>query len=372
MDLQHFPGIALELSAEGRVLASNGHLEAQIGSELIGRELSTVLDESSQQKWRQLLANRQQSTQARPWELVLKTPQTLELRTFLTVWSGPDANSTLWLLEHKPDPRLERLYKELSDLHSELTNAQRELSRERNRLARALKEAEAAIQTRDNVLAIISHELRNPLNTIGMTTSFLELPLPEEEKTIQLQVIQRAIGRMSRLLNDLLDVSAIESGRLRLEKSPLRLPPLLREVCASFQNEAAQKALDLSCTLLADFPLIQGDRGRLMQALANLVSNAIKFTPPNGRICVSAHRGEGEVIISVEDTGAGIPAADLPHIFERFWHAHRSKQGGTGLGLAITKGIIEAHGGRIWVESKASAGTTMEFSLPFSAKELSP
>lgn len=363
--LQRFPGIALELSTEGRVLASNGHLEMLINGELVGHELSAVLDESSQRKWRRLLSVQEQSTLACPWELIFQAPRTLELRAFVAVWSGTGAGSTLWLLEHRADPQLKLLYGELSDLNSELAGAQRELSRERNRLARALKEAEAAIRTRDEVLAIVSHDLRNPLNGISMAASLLELSIPKEEKAAQIQVIQRASGRMNRLISDLLDVSAIEAGQFRLEKAPLRLPFLLHEVCDLFRNEAVQKGLDLRCEIPENLPQVQGDRGRLIQALSNLVGNAAKFTRSGGRICVSARCGEGEAIISVEDTGPGVSRADLPYIFERFWHTHRSKRGGAGLGLAITKGIIEAHGGRIWVESEAGVGTAFLFSLSF-------
>jgi signal transduction histidine kinase len=362
--LRGFPGAALEVSAGGVVRASNGHLDALVGRDLAGLAFAEVLDSSSQAKWRRILAEAGRANPACTWELVVATPTSLELRTFLAVWSAARPEPTLWLLEYSVDPKLELLYGELSELHRELVDAQRKLSRERNRLARALEKAQAAVRTRDEVLAVVSHDLRTPVSTVAMAAGVLELPLPEEKKAEQIAVIQRAAAGMNRLIGDLLDVSAIESQRLAVELEPLSLAPVLEEACRMFAGQAAQRRQRLERVVPAEVPEVRGDRDRLLQVLSNLVGNAVKFTPEGGTVSVRAAPGAGEVIVSVEDTGPGISAADLPRIFDRFWHTSRSRRGGAGLGLAIAKGIVEAHGGRIWAESAPGQGSTFSFALP--------
>ncbi len=362
--LAHFPGAALELSSDGVVQASNGHLDALVGQDLPGQPLAEVLEESSLAKWQRILSEPERLSPACTWELGLRTPTSLELRTFLAIWGGPEPDARLWLLEYSPDPKLELLYGELSALHTELASAQRTLARERNRLAHALEQAEAAVRARDQVLAIVSHDLRNPLSTILMAAGVLEMPIPEEQKARQIEIIHGTAARMNRLIEDLLDVSAIEAGQFRIEKVRVPLAPLLRESCNAFALQAAQSQQELQCQVAADLPEIRGDAGRLQQALANLLGNALKFTPPGGWIRLEARQSEREIVVSVEDSGPGIPEQELPHIFDRFWQARRSRHGGAGLGLAITKGIIDGHGGRIWVESEPGEGTKVSFALP--------
>jgi signal transduction histidine kinase len=366
--LRRFPGAALELGADGVVRASNGHLDALIGRDLTGVTFSEVIDSSSQAKWRRILSAEERANPACTWELAVATPTSLEVRTFLVVWGAEsDEDETLlWLLEFSADPKMEALYQELTGLHRDLVEAQRNLSRERGRLARALKKARAAVRTRDEVLAIVSHDLRNPVSVISMSASILEMPIPEDQKARSLAAIKRSAATMNRLIADLLDASALESGKFSVEPAPLAIGPVLEEACEQFSADAREKRQHLDCHASGELPLVSADRERVLQVLSNLIGNAIKFTPDGGRITLTAEcqDAENEVLVSVRDTGAGIEPADLPNIFESFWRTSRNRRGGAGLGLAISKGIVEAHGGRIDAESRPGHGSTFSFTLP--------
>jgi signal transduction histidine kinase len=371
--LLRFPGIALELDARGNVRASNGHLETLVGREVTGTAFAGLLDESSQGKWQRILAERDGSISACTWELVFTTSVTLELRKFLALWSTGEGDALLWLLEFSVDSRIESLYGELSELHRELVEAQRALGREKKQLAHALEEAERAVRSRDDVLAVVSHDLRNLLNTIVMSAGALELDLPEEARAEQLGVIRRGTTGMMRLMSDLVDVSAIEAGRFRVDPEPLDLPAVLAEVRQMFEADARARGLRLDSLIPADLPRVRADRDRLIQVLANIIGNALKFTPAGGSIAVrAAESGEAPaaIVVSVQDTGPGIAPTDLPNIFDRFWHTRRKRGGGAGLGLAISRGIVEAHGGRLWAES--GEGARFSFTLPVALDRPSP
>ena len=362
--LRHFPGIVLELSPGGVVLDSNGRLERALGCEVAGWPLAPLLDETSQQKWMRILAPEQEGQPEWHWELVFQSPGSMEMRTFQAVWGGEAAERRLWLLEHEPSRRAERLYDEISQLNAELVNAQRELSREQRRLDGALREATAAVAARDEVLAFVSHDLRNPLHTILMAADLLDLPIPDDRKAVQVQVIRRAATGMSRLIEDLLAVSEVEAGRLALEREPLPLDAVFEEVCGQLDALVRQKSQQLRWRIAPGVPTVHADRHRLVRVLANLAGNAVKFTPEGGSILMEAVSNGPEVVVMVRDTGPGIPEDELPRVFQRFWHAGRSRRGGAGLGLAIAKGVVEAHGGRIWAESEVGEGTTFFFTLP--------
>jgi len=241
------------------------------------------------------------------------------------------------------------------------------LVREREARARA----EAAIRTREEVLAIVSHDLRNPLNTISMGASALSgFTGDEATRAKYIQMIQRAIQRMNRLIEDLLDVVRLEAGqRLALEPKPLELERLIAELCESFTAQAAPNQQTFTCECAPGLPPVVADRDRLGQVLANLVGNALKFTPEGGRVTLRASSADVQVLIAVEDTGPGISPEDLPRIFDPYWQAGRTARLGAGLGLTIAKGIVEAHGGSIWVESRPGAGSTFTFALPFAGPE---
>lgn len=362
--LQRYPGAALELSSEGVILASNGRLDALVGRELSGGRLEEVLDDTSRAKWQRILSEQERCNPACTWELVVTTPSSLELRTFLAIWGGAEEDDLLLLLEHSVDPKLELLYGELAELHRELIDAQRELGRERNRLVRALEEARNAVLTRDEVLAIVSHDLRNPLNTITLAAGALELPLSEQQRAQQVSTIHRTVRSMTRLINDLVDASAVTSGGLTLELDVVDLRSVVREAVAAFRTQAKDAGIALSFVVPAEDVPVHGDAHRLGQVLANLIGNALKFTEEGGRVEVRVTQTGAEALVEVIDTGAGIAADDLPHIFDRFWHTARTRRGGSGLGLSIARGVVEAHGGEISAASELGVGSSFSFTLP--------
>jgi signal transduction histidine kinase len=232
---------------------------------------------------------------------------------------------------------------------------------------RARAEAEAAMRAREQVLAVVSHDLRGPLASIMIGASMLVDAVPATAETASLAkhavAIHRATEQVSQLLNDLLDVSRIEAGYLSLDREPHVCAELLCAAVEMFQPQADRRRLHLGVDDQAGPTPVHCDRARLLQVLSNLVSNSLKFTPEGGRITVRA-RHEGNVVqFSVADTGNGIAAEQLPHIFTPYWQARKADHQGIGLGLAIAKGIVEAHGGAISVESSA-AGTTFTFSIP--------
>jgi signal transduction histidine kinase len=227
------------------------------------------------------------------------------------------------------------------------------------------RSAQEAADAREEVLKIVSHDLRNPLNTIGMSASLmLEIPLSEEERVKQLGTIKRAGERMNRMIQDLLDVARFEAGRLSVKPAPLDIAALLSEAESMLRPLAAERSLTLDVGVSAAITMITADSGRILQLLSNLVGNAIKFTPPGGRISVRAVDDEQNIVCSVSDTGPGIPPDKQDRVFNHFWQGDPHDRRGIGLGLAISKGIVEAHGGRIWVESAVGSGTTFFFTLP--------
>lgn len=235
-------------------------------------------------------------------------------------------------------------------------------------LERLYSEAEQAILAREEILSVVSHDLRNPLNTISMSASLMaDMPLSDEQRLKQLQMIRRAGRRMNRLIQDLLNVAQIEAGRLSLDIAPTDVASLIAETTETFAAAAADRSCTIEAVVEADLPLGDADGARVVQVLSNLVGNAIKFTPEGGRITVGAKRVHDKVLCFVADTGPGIPEDQLPHIFDRFWQARRSDRRGIGLGLAISKGIVEAHGETIWAVSSPGNGCTFFFTLRVAA-----
>jgi len=169
---------------------------------------------------------------------------------------------------------------------------------------------------------------------------------------------------MDRLIQDLLDVAVVESGQLTIERTQLAARDLIVGAVDMQRPLASSSSLELRVELDRDLPDIWGDRDRILQVFENLIGNAIKFTKAGGSITVGAASQDHEVIFRVADTGSGIAPENLPRVFDRFWQASKAGGLGAGLGLPITKGIVEAHGGRIWVESTSSRGTTFSFTIP--------
>jgi signal transduction histidine kinase len=236
--------------------------------------------------------------------------------------------------------------------------------------ARLYQIARRAIQSRDDVLGVVAHDLRNPLGTILMQADLLRLGTvqPRASSRKPADVIERAAQRMNRLIQDLLDVTRMEGGALTVERQRLSARQALLEAVRAEDALATAASLELQLDAARDLPEVWADRDRLLQVLENLIGNAIKFTRAGGHITLGAAPREGEVLFWVSDTGPGIAAKDLPHVFDRFWQAQKTGQHGAGLGLPIVKGIVEAHGGRVWVESTLGRGTTCFFTIPMAAR----
>ena len=233
--------------------------------------------------------------------------------------------------------------------------------------ARLYEEAREAVSARDDILAVVSHDLRNPLNTIVMSAS---LAMEDTERRagnrLAMETIKRSAEHMNVLIQDLLDISRMEAGQLRLDPTPLVVPPVLSELENGHAALAAERSIRFAVEYPDDLPPIRADADRLRQAFSNLVGNAFKFTPNGGSVVVKAERREEVVCFSVHDSGPGIPAKHQSRIFDRFWQAKSATRQGAGLGLAITRGIVEAHGGQVWVESEEGRGATFHFTIPVS------
>lgn len=234
--------------------------------------------------------------------------------------------------------------------------------------ARLFRAAQDATRARDDLVAIVSHDLRNPVHTIHMAASFLLEVAPATDRRVQarrqLEVIQRSATRANRLIQDLLDVARIHSGGLAVDPVPVEVRSLVLEAMEAATPLAGAASIKVSCDIADGLPPVASDRERVLQVLANLIGNAIKFTPNGGGIRIIAALETNEVRFTVADTGPGIPPEHLEHVFDRYWQAKSTAKLGTGLGLSIAKGIVEAHGGHIWVESPPGSGAQFSFTLP--------
>ncbi len=232
--------------------------------------------------------------------------------------------------------------------------------------ARLYDSAQQAIERREEVLAVVSHDLRNPLNVVQMGATLLVEGGGESLGSVEEQAtrILRAAKRMNRLIQDLLDLASLEKGRLALIRRVEDPSSIAREATETFRAPAREGELTIGLDVRGSPPPIVADRDRILQVLANLCSNAVRITPPGGELVVGVEpQGDG-VVFRVRDTGPGIAPDELPHLFERYWRGRDVAYRGTGRGLAIAKGIADAHGGRIWVESQLGQGTTFYVWLP--------
>lgn len=213
----------------------------------------------------------------------------------------------------------------------------------------------------------VSHELRNPLASVRAMVETLEDGAIDEREVARnfLERIRHDTDRMNHLVDDLLELSRLESGQLTLQLGAVDLAALVVEVKASFEHSANDQGIALVIQVTNDLPTLSADADRLRQVLINLVENALRFTRPNGEITISAVQKPKFIEVRVRDTGVGMSSEHLPHLFERFYKVDRSRRdGGTGLGLAIVKQIVEAHGGQVWAESKEGEGSAFYFTLP--------
>jgi PAS domain S-box-containing protein len=225
----------------------------------------------------------------------------------------------------------------------------------------------ASLRARDEMLGVVSHDLRNPVAAVKMLSRTL-LRAPESgggPAHESLELIAQAAEQMDALIRDLLDVNRLDSGKLAISAAPVDPSVLLTDSLQTLRPLVEEKGISLDLQIETALPKAMADRERIQQTLSNLVGNAIKFSGKGSKIVVVARKDDDSVIISVLDKGKGIAAEQLPRVFDRYWQSSRTDRQGAGLGLAIAKGIVEAHGGRIWIESTPGEGTTASFSLPF-------
>ncbi len=238
-----------------------------------------------------------------------------------------------------------------------------QLARAFNQMAENLARAEEA---RRNQTADLAHELRTPLTVLqGTLEAMVDRVYPADPENLLAALAQ--VRTLSRLVEDLRLLSQADAGELTLHKAPLDLGRFLEEVLEAHRSVAQERGISLSLERPAALPLVLADRDRLAQVMGNLLSNALRHTPPEGRITVRLTDRGRDVVVAVADNGPGVPPKDLPHLFERFWRRDPSRQratGGSGLGLSIARHIVEAHGGHIWAEPTPGGGLTVAFALP--------
>jgi signal transduction histidine kinase len=256
-----------------------------------------------------------------------------------------------------------RFGRALGDLASVALHRAEALENER----KARAEAESAVRTRDAVVSIVSHDLRNPLMAIVGTADLLLESTRDDAAGFartQLVTMKHAADSMTRLIRDLLDITRLESGPLPVRRERLDITGVVDEVVAMFTVVARARRISLQRDVPRELPAISGDADRLEQALSNLIANALKFTPDGGTVRVGAESTAQGVRLSVRDTGRGIPADQISHLFDRFWQASREDSRGLGLGLTIVKAIVDAHGGTVGVESSPEHGSMFCITLP--------
>jgi signal transduction histidine kinase len=243
-----------------------------------------------------------------------------------------------------------------------------------NRMATQLQEADdrqkELEQLRRDLIGWVSHDLRTPLTSVQLMVEALADGVVDEPQTVQryLRTIQADIRHLNTLIDDLFEMSQLEAGALHFVVAPHSLRDLISDTLESMSTLAQKKGVELCGDVAQDVDPVVMAPDKIGRVLINLISNAVRHTPPGGEITVEARREKksGQIRVDVRDTGEGIPPEDLPHVFERFYRGEKSRSratGGAGLGLAIAKGIIEAHRGELWVESQVGGGSTFSFTL---------
>jgi PAS domain S-box-containing protein len=234
----------------------------------------------------------------------------------------------------------------------------------RERGARAA--AEDAARHRDDVLAVVSHDLRNPLAAISICASAISQSLEPTSESVQhlLASIKHTADSADRLIRDLMDVASIEAGHLALEPHAEAPAHIVEQAADMFAAMASAHGVVLETRMTPDLPAVLADAERVLQGLSNLMTNSFRYTEPGGHITLQAEPDPTGVRFAVEDTGSGIAPEDLPHVFDRFWQRQHGGGRGAGLGLAIVRGIVDAHGGQVMVESTPGEGSRFSFTLP--------
>lgn len=260
---------------------------------------------------------------------------------------------------------LEDMNVELEQQMEHIQMLSEDLHRSNASLAAARDVAQNASLVREEMLAIVAHDLRNPLHLLMMTTQMFAETEPSPERRNQLiGVMQRAARRMSRLIEDLLEVVRQESGHMKLDVDDVSVASLIAQTAEMFQPTAVERNVTLTAEECPPELTVRADAERIMQVLSNLVGNALKFVPRGGTVILRCQNLGREAMFTISDSGPGIAREDLGRLFEKFWQRRRTDKRGVGLGLSIARGIVEAHGGRIWAESTVGAGSTFYFTLP--------
>lgn len=241
----------------------------------------------------------------------------------------------------------------------------RRLGRSLHQERLALETARKALAARDELMGVVAHDLRNPLGAITMKAALLRRAADAEQTRQQAESIENIALRMEYLIKTMLDVSTLEAGKFSVVPSRCPVAELLGETREMFAMVAASKQVRFEQTVQEPGLAVHAERDRVLQVLSNLIGNALKFTPPGGRVLLTVERQGAFVRFGVLDTGTGISREKLEHVFDRFWSDSPEKKG-TGLGLFIAKGVVDAHGGSIWVDSELGRGTRFYFTLPIS------
>ena len=233
--------------------------------------------------------------------------------------------------------------------------------------AQLYNEAREAVQARQDILAFVSHDLKNSLMSLFLNVEMLTRSAPRDERRRgwkQLERIRRGVTQMQRMIEDLLDVGSIESGRLAIDSREHEIGELFKDAVELSAPLIHDKRIEIKIETPPQPFKVRCDRERMMQVFSNLIGNAVKFVPERGTIVLSAAASGASALVAVRDTGPGIPPARLPHLFQRYWQADETARKGRGLGLFIAKGIVEAQGGVIWAESQVGTGSTFFITLP--------
>jgi signal transduction histidine kinase len=265
-----------------------------------------------------------------------------------------------------------RMTKNLREAYNGL---ERKVGERTHELALANERLKELDRMKSDFVSHVSHELRTPLTAIKGAVDLMldEVVGPLTEKQIHyLTRVRSNTQHLASLINDLLDLAKIESGRIEVKSSRVSLGSLVHEVVEALRPVAAEKVIALETTLREPSILVWADWHKINQVLMNLIGNAIKFTPAQGRVTVSASSNGESVQISVSDTGPGVPPDEREKIFAKFYQgaeANGANSKGTGLGLAIAKALVELHDGKIWIESEEGGGSTFSFTLPVSGPQ---
>lgn len=240
---------------------------------------------------------------------------------------------------------------------------------------RLLVEMQRAVRARDDLLGLVSHDLRNPVNAVRMLASAILHNSEKPDSTVPQQVAEhaavmlQAASQMDALIQDLLDVTRIEAGRLPISPQPVPASQLVAGALETLRPLAESRGVTLTSRVDAKMPAVMADPDRITQVFSNLVGNALRFTSSGHEVWIEARVDDPLVTFSVHDTGAGIAPEELPFVFDRFWQAKRTNRSGAGLGLSICRGIISGLGGQIWIASEERKGTVVSFTLPMAVGE---